>query len=58
MGPIQVGPYGRMAPGDGSGLPVVVDGEVVGGIGLSSGTPQQDMDCAQAALAYFANQCT
>lgn len=42
----------------GGGLPVVVDGEVVGGIGLSSGTPQQDMDCAQAALAYFANQRT
>ena len=28
----------------GGGLPVMVDGEVVGGIGISSGTPQQDMD--------------
>lgn len=37
----------------GGGLPVVVDGEVVGGIGLSSGTPQQDMDCAQAGIDYF-----
>ena len=37
----------------GGGLPVMVDGEVVGGIGLSSGTPQQDMDCAQAAIDYF-----
>lgn len=37
----------------GGGLPVTVDGEVVGGIGLSSGTPQQDMDCAQAGLDYF-----
>jgi uncharacterized protein GlcG (DUF336 family) len=37
----------------GGGLPVVVDGEVVGGIGLSSGTPQQDMDCAQAGIDHF-----
>ena len=40
----------------GGGLPVIVDGEVVGGIGLSSGTPQQDMDCAQAGLDYFETQ--
>jgi uncharacterized protein GlcG (DUF336 family) len=38
------------------GLPVVVDGQVVGGIGLSSGTPQQDRDCAEAGLARFAGQ--
>jgi len=37
----------------GGGLPVLVDGEVVGGIGLSSGTPQQDMDCAQAGIDHF-----
>jgi len=37
----------------GGGLPVIVDGEVVGGIGLSSGTPDQDMDCAQAGINYF-----
>jgi len=37
----------------GGGLPVSVDGEVVGGIGLSSGTPQQDMDCAQAGIEHF-----
>ncbi|USG61721.1 heme-binding protein [Sneathiella marina] len=37
----------------GGGLPVVVDGEVVGGIGLSSGTPAQDMECAEAGLKYF-----
>lgn len=40
----------------GGGFPVVLDGEVVGGIGLSSGTPQQDMQCAQAGLDYFASQ--
>ena len=37
----------------GGGLPVFVDGEVVGGIGLSSGTPIQDMECAQAGIDYF-----
>lgn len=40
----------------GGGLPVVVDGEVVGGIGLSSGSPQQDMACAEAGLAYLEQQ--
>lgn len=43
---------GRMSS-VGGGLPVIVDGEVVGGIGLSSGMPQQDMDCAQAGIDYF-----
>lgn len=37
----------------GGGLPVVVGGEVVGGIGLSSGTPEQDMECASAAIDYY-----
>ncbi|NVK35797.1 MAG: heme-binding protein [Rhodobacteraceae bacterium] len=37
----------------GGGLPVVVDGEVVGGIGISSGTPAQDMEVAQAGIDAF-----
>lgn len=37
----------------GGGLPVAVNGQVVGGIGLSSGTPQQDMECAQAGIDHF-----
>ena len=37
----------------GGGLPVVVNEEVVGGIGLSSGTPQQDMECAQAGIDHL-----
>ena len=37
----------------GGGLPVFVAGEVVGGIGLSSGTPAQDMECAEAGLQHF-----
>lgn len=35
------------------GIPVVVDGQVVGAIGLSSGTPAQDSECAQAGIDYF-----
>lgn len=35
------------------GLPVVVDGQVVGAIGISSGTPDQDRTCAQAGLDAF-----
>jgi uncharacterized protein GlcG (DUF336 family) len=34
----------------GGGLPVLVNGAVVGGIGLSSGTAQQDMECGQAGI--------
>lgn len=37
----------------GGGLPVIVDGEVVGGIGVSSGTPAQDTQCAQAGIDYL-----
>lgn len=37
----------------GGGLPVSVNGAVVGGIGISSGTPQQDMQCAQAGIDHF-----
>lgn len=34
----------------GGGYPLVVDGEVIGGIGLSGGHYDQDMVCAQAGL--------
>lgn len=37
----------------GGGLPVVVAGEVVGGVGVSSGTPDQDRDVAQAAIDHL-----
>jgi uncharacterized protein GlcG (DUF336 family) len=33
------------------GLPVIVDGDVVGGIGIGSGTSEQDREVANAALA-------
>lgn len=34
----------------GGGLPVMVDGHCVGGIGVSSGSPAQDMEVAQAGV--------
>jgi uncharacterized protein GlcG (DUF336 family) len=37
----------------GGGLPVKVEGEIVGGIGLSSGTAEQDLDCAEASVRQF-----
>ncbi len=37
----------------GGGLPVHVEGEIVGGIGVSSGTAEQDRICAEAAIAHF-----
>lgn len=39
----------------GGGLPVVVDGEVVGAVGVSSGTPAQDRAVAQAALDFLSS---
>jgi glc operon protein GlcG len=33
------------------GLPIVVDGKVIGGIGASFDTPEHDVEIAQAALA-------
>ena len=33
------------------GFPIVIDDQVVGGIGIGSGSPDQDCDVAQAALA-------
>jgi glc operon protein GlcG len=36
------------------GLPILVDGVVVGGVGVSSGTSDQDLECARAGLAALA----
>jgi len=33
------------------GFPVNIDGDVVGGIGVSGGTEEQDVECARAGLA-------
>lgn len=34
----------------GGGLPIVSDGEVIGGIGVGGGTVEQDVACSQAGL--------
>ncbi|MBS28045.1 MAG: glcg protein [Alphaproteobacteria bacterium] len=35
------------------GLPVIVDGRCIGGIGIGSGTGEQDRICSNAGLAAF-----
>src|SRR5262245_27951632 len=35
----------------GGGLPIRQNGEIVGAIGASGGTPEQDVECAQAGLS-------
>jgi uncharacterized protein GlcG (DUF336 family) len=37
----------------GGGLPVYVEDEIVGGIGISSGTAAEDLVVAEAAVGYF-----
>lgn len=37
----------------GGGLPIVIDGDVVGGVGISAGTAEQDQVVAQGAVDYF-----
>ena len=44
---------GRMT-GLKGGLPLIVEGQVVGGIGVGSGTGDQDLAVAEAAVAAFA----
>ena len=34
----------------GGGLPIIIDGEVVGGIGVGGGTVEQDISCAEAGV--------
>jgi uncharacterized protein GlcG (DUF336 family) len=41
-----------MVPG---GLPIIFQGETVGGIGASGGMPEEDVACAQAGLDAIAN---
>ncbi len=35
------------------GLPILIDGQIVGGIGVGSGTPDQDLEVAQAGIDAF-----
>lgn len=36
------------------GLPIIVDGQCIGAIGVGSGTGDQDVECAKAGLAALA----
>ena len=36
-----------------AGLPLIVDGQIVGGIGVGSGTGEQDLVVAEAGIAAF-----
>lgn len=39
----------------GGGAPVLVGGQVAGGIGVSGGSAEQDVECAEAAIAAVAD---
>ena len=38
----------------GGGLPIMADGQCVGGVGVSGGTGEQDTEVAQAGVAALA----
>ncbi|MEW6298489.1 MAG: heme-binding protein [Thermodesulfobacteriota bacterium] len=40
----------------GGGLPLVVKGELLGGVGASGGTEEQDIECAKAGLAAIGGE--
>ena len=42
--------------GIGGGVPIVVDGQVIGAIGVSSGTSDEDTQVANAGIAAFMGQ--
>ncbi|PCI40807.1 MAG: DNA polymerase III subunit delta' [Rhodospirillaceae bacterium] len=39
----------------GGGIPVEINGAIVGAIGLSGGKPEQDIACAEAGIQHFLN---
>ncbi|WP_338469441.1 heme-binding protein [Niallia sp. XMNu-256] len=41
----------------GGGIPLIYDGVIVGGIGVSGGTADEDVQCALAGLAVFEKEC-
>lgn len=40
----------------GGGLPLIVNGELLGGVGASGGTEEQDIECAKAGLAAIGGE--
>jgi uncharacterized protein GlcG (DUF336 family) len=43
-------PHFSRATTVGGGLPIILEGEIIGGIGVGGGTVEQDIECAQAGL--------
>lgn len=39
----------------GGGLPIILDGQIIGAIGVAGGKVDEDIQCAQAALDSFAS---
>ena len=39
----------------GGGFPIIIDGQVVGGIGISGGSVDEDIQCAKAALSIVSH---
>jgi uncharacterized protein GlcG (DUF336 family) len=52
---LQLSNDSRIVP-FGGGYPIIVDGQVVGAVGVSGGTVEEDMAIAQAAVEVF-NAC-
>lgn len=40
----------------GGGLPLIINGELLGGVGVSGGTEEQDVECARAGLAAIGGE--
>jgi uncharacterized protein GlcG (DUF336 family) len=40
----------------GGGLPLIMKGELLGGVGASGGTEEQDIECAKAGLAVIGGE--
>jgi uncharacterized protein GlcG (DUF336 family) len=41
----------------GGGIPVMIDGRIIGAVGTSAGTVEQDIAVAEAALAALSPEC-
>lgn len=51
-----VGLAGRPLLLAGGGLPLLIKGELLGGVGASGGTEEQDVECARAGLAAIGGE--